>query len=106
MNQKPVILFDGVCNLCNSSVDFILKRDKKGIFVFAALQTEPGRKIIADLGLRDLDIQSVAFIEGKKVYYKSSAALRVLKRLPFPWNLGPPRQGNGTFEASDSAAKQ
>lgn len=88
MKGKPIIIFDGICNLCNFAVDFILKRDKREVFVFVASQKEAGKKIIAKLGLKDSDIESLYLVEDQKIYHKSTAILRILKRLSFPWNLG------------------
>jgi predicted DCC family thiol-disulfide oxidoreductase YuxK len=73
-----VVFFDGVCNLCNSSVNFIIERDKKNVFRFASLQSSFGAKY-ATTALGNYD--SVILLEGDKVYYRSDAALRILKHL-------------------------
>ncbi len=80
-NKHPVILFDGVCNLCNSSVQFIIKRDKKSVFRFASLQSEFGKKIISKFDLADKNIDSVMLLENNTVRLKSTAALEIAKRL-------------------------
>ncbi|WP_066304966.1 thiol-disulfide oxidoreductase DCC family protein [Bacillus sp. FJAT-29814] len=84
--MERIILFDGVCNLCNSSVQFILKRDRKGQFGFASLQGEVGQKLIHKFGLNP-DINSFVLIENEKVYLESTAALKVCKGLTGAWKL-------------------
>jgi predicted DCC family thiol-disulfide oxidoreductase YuxK len=80
--DKKIILFDGVCNLCNSSVQYVIKRDKKDVFRFAALQSELGQKIIQHIGIAHQNIDSIVLYEpGKAYYYKSSAAIEIAKDL-------------------------
>lgn len=80
--DKKIILFDGVCNLCNSSVQFVIKHDKKDIFRFVALQSELGQKIINHIGMATSDIDSSILYEpGKGHYYKSDAAFKILKNI-------------------------
>lgn len=80
-NDTAIILFDGVCNLCNSSVQFIINRDKKNIFRFASIQSEVGTNLLKlynfDLSITD----SIILIENGKAYSRSTAALRISKRL-------------------------
>jgi len=83
--DRPVILFDGVCNLCNGSVAFIIARDPKGYFQFASLQSEAGRRLLG--GAKGPLPDSVALVEDGHVYTRSDAALRVARRLRFPWGL-------------------
>lgn len=78
--MDQIILFDGICNLCNSSVQFILKKDQSGKFKFASLQGEKGQNLLIKHGL-NTDINSFVLIENGKSYTKSSAALRVCKHL-------------------------
>ena len=83
----PVVLFDGVCNLCSGSVQFLLKRDPEGRFRFASLQSDAGRSLIAEHGL-DVDaLSSVLLIEDGQVWQESSAALRIARHLPGAWKL-------------------
>ncbi|HZM28733.1 MAG TPA: thiol-disulfide oxidoreductase DCC family protein [Gemmatimonadales bacterium] len=83
----PVVLFDGVCNLCSGSVQFLLKRDPEGRFRFASLQSEAGRSLMAEHGL-DVDaLSSVLLIEDGQVWQESSAALRIARHLPGAWKL-------------------
>ncbi len=78
--DKKIILFDGVCNLCNNSVQFVIKHDKKDIFRFVALQSELGLKIIQHIGIDIKNTDSIILYEpGKAYYYKSEAALFVIK---------------------------
>ncbi|MEM7187269.1 MAG: thiol-disulfide oxidoreductase DCC family protein [Bacteroidota bacterium] len=81
MNDKKIILFDGVCNLCNNSVTFVIKRDKKDRFRFAALQEEPGLSLIKQHGIDTSKTDSIILIENGKAYVKSTAALRVARYL-------------------------
>ena len=80
-----VLLFDGVCNFCNWSVNFLLRRDRDGIFRFAALQSEAGRKLLAEAGLQRHNLDGMVLIEGSEVTLKSTAALKAAKRLPGLW---------------------
>ncbi|WP_100332429.1 thiol-disulfide oxidoreductase DCC family protein [Bacillus xiapuensis] len=84
--MHPVILFDGDCNFCDASVQFIIKRDPKGLFHFASLQSDTGEKLRAKHHVPD-DVDSMILIEGNKVYYKSAAALRICLHLKGAWKL-------------------
>lgn len=80
--NKKIILFDGVCNLCNSSVQFIIKHDKKDVFRFVAIQSELGQKIIKHIGIHENKLDSIIFYEPNiAYYYKSSAAIQIAKNL-------------------------
>ena len=85
MSTQPIILFDGVCNLCNSSVQFILRHDKKKQFVFASLQSDPGQELMKKFGLPLTELNSFILIENGKMYSRSTAALRVVKKLNALW---------------------
>ncbi len=74
-------MFDGVCNLCNSSVNFIIDHDPKGHFRFAALQSDFGQEKLKALGFSTEDFDSLVLLSGDKVYKKSSAALRIARKL-------------------------
>ena len=84
-----IVLFDGDCNFCNRSVQFIYERDKKGVFRFASLQSQKGIELLKQYGLSDMGISSVVFInsEVNKAYIKSSAALRICKYLKGLWPM-------------------
>ncbi len=80
--NKKIILFDGVCNLCDSAVQFIIKYDKKDVFRFVALQSELGQEILKHIGINSKNIDSIVLYEpGIAYYYKSSAALEIAKNL-------------------------
>lgn len=83
----PIVLFDGVCNLCNGSVQFLLKRDREARFRFAALQSDTGRSLLAEHGLDPNALSSVVLIEDGKIWQESSAALRIARYLPGAWKL-------------------
>jgi predicted DCC family thiol-disulfide oxidoreductase YuxK len=83
---SPVILFDGVCNLCNGFVQFVIARDPAGRFQFAALQSDSARRLLARLDGGALP-DSVVLVDGGRVYTRSSAALRIARGLRFPWSL-------------------
>lgn len=84
--NHPIILFDGVCNLCNSSVQFIIKRDKNATFRFAQLQSEVGIALLKSYKIPDT-LNTFILIENKSVYQKSTAALRVTRKLSGCWPL-------------------
>jgi len=76
--SKKIILFDGVCNLCNSSIQFVIKRDKDDVFRYAALQSEIGQELISERGLDTSTTDSIILIEPTVAYYtKSDAALQI-----------------------------
>jgi len=85
--DRPIILFDGVCNLCNSAVNFIIKRDKEKKFRFAPLQSPAGESLLNQYELSTSDLQSFVLIEEKKAFTKTTAALRVTKYLYTPWPM-------------------
>lgn len=85
--SSPVIIFDGVCTLCNSSVDFVIRNDKKCQFRYTANQMEVGREILRDQGLDPDNIHSVYLYQDGELYSKSTAALRVARLLGFPFSL-------------------
>lgn len=80
--NKKIILFDGVCNLCNRSVQTIIKNDKNDLFRFAPLQSDIGRQIINERGIDTAELDSVILLEpGVAYYHKSSAAIEIAKHL-------------------------
>ncbi len=70
-NQHPILLFDGVCNFCNASVQWVLLRDKAGIFRFAALQSDAGQAILQHHGLDHQNLDSVVLVDQQKVFLRS-----------------------------------
>jgi predicted DCC family thiol-disulfide oxidoreductase YuxK len=83
---KPIILFDGVCNLCNAAVNFVIDRDPDGIFYFAALQSDCAREILEKHQI-GLELNTIVLIEDGQVYDRSTAALRITRHLSGPWPL-------------------
>jgi predicted DCC family thiol-disulfide oxidoreductase YuxK len=95
--MEAVVLFDGVCNFCDASVNFIIRRDRAGYFKFAPLQSDDGRRLANEYGFESaaakdtntsdlIPIDSVILVEGGQAYTHSTAALRILKRLGAPWS--------------------
>jgi predicted DCC family thiol-disulfide oxidoreductase YuxK len=89
MDQHPVVLFDGVCNLCNASVNFIIDRDPTAQFRFAALQSDVARERLTELGQPPPPTtpESILLLEGGHLYSESTAALRIAGHLRGPWRL-------------------
>lgn len=87
MASKYIVLFDGVCNLCNRSVQFILKRDKKKQFQFGSLQGKTGQEYLRKYHLPTDQFHSFMLIEGNVLYTRSTAVLRMLKYLGRGWQL-------------------
>ncbi|MBF4491100.1 thiol-disulfide oxidoreductase DCC family protein [Flavobacterium sp. MR2016-29] len=86
--NKKIILFDGVCNLCDGAVQFIIKHDKKDIFRFVALQSELGKDICNYIGVDQNKIDSIILYNpGVAYYYKSSAVLEIADELGGIYNL-------------------
>ncbi|MEX0997601.1 MAG: thiol-disulfide oxidoreductase DCC family protein [Flavobacteriaceae bacterium] len=79
--NKKIILFDGVCNLCNGSVVFIIKRDEKDVFRFAAIQSEEGQELIQKHKIDTSKVDSILLLDGENFYAKSTAALKIAKHL-------------------------
>jgi predicted DCC family thiol-disulfide oxidoreductase YuxK len=86
--DKKLILFDGVCNLCNASVQYVIKRDKKNVFLFTALQSDAGLEIIKAYNIDISKTDSILLYTPEKgIDYKSTAALKIAGYLGFPINL-------------------
>lgn len=81
MANDHIILFDGVCNLCNGAVNFIIKKDKKQLYRFASLQSDVGIHLLKQYDLESNDLNSFVLIENNKAYLKSSAALHIAKNI-------------------------
>lgn len=84
IDKQKIILFDGVCNFCNFWVNFILDRDKKDLFKFAALQSKLGNEILKKFNMDKSNLESVILLDGESVYSKSTAALKIAKELSGP----------------------
>ncbi|WP_374172777.1 thiol-disulfide oxidoreductase DCC family protein [Flavobacterium tructae] len=86
--NKKIVLFDGICNLCNSAVQFIIKHDKKDIFRFVALQSELGISICKHLGISFAKMDSILLFNPDSAYfYKSSAVIAIAKEFGGLWRL-------------------
>jgi len=81
----PIILFDGVCNFCNTSINFIIRQDKKKVFRFAALQSGAGKEFLEKYNLPKDYLESFILIDKGKVYKSSTAGLRMYNKLPWYW---------------------
>lgn len=103
MTEPPVILFDGICNLCNGAVQFVIHHDRKAVFKFCALQSETGQKLLKLHSLPTGGFDSFVLIQNGEAYTKSDAALMVAKRLdgPIRWLYGliivPPSIRNAVY---------
>lgn len=86
-DNQHILLFDGVCNLCNRIVKFTIKRDPKGKFKFASLQSASGKALLKQFNLPLNNFDSFVYITNNKYYRKSSAGLHVLKDLGGIWKL-------------------
>ncbi len=85
--EPPLVLFDGVCNLCNASVYFLIRRDRTGALRYASLQSDLGRARTAAFGLPPGYTDAIVFIENGRAFTRSAAALRLLPYLRWPWPL-------------------
>jgi len=83
-DEKQIILFDGVCNFCNFWVNFVIKRDTKDIFRFAALQSETAKELTSSFSIDASKLDTFVLIEGEKFFTKSTAALMICKKLNGP----------------------
>ncbi len=87
MAKDPIIFFDGICNLCNSAVQFTISHDKRGVFKFTTLQGEYAKLILPTFKVDISTIDTIILLENDKLYRKSSAALKIAKRLDGLWPL-------------------
>jgi predicted DCC family thiol-disulfide oxidoreductase YuxK len=85
--SSRIILFDGVCNFCDALVNWIIARDRKGLFRFAALQSAAGERLQREHGLDPTALNALVLLDGGRVYRKSGAALGIVRRLSWPWPL-------------------
>lgn len=87
MKAQPVIFFDGVCNLCNASVQFVIEHDQENYFKFSALQGDYAKAVLPKFNVNPSSLNSTLLLEDGKLYTKSSSALRVAKKLNGIWPL-------------------
>jgi len=83
--EKPIIFFDGVCNLCNGAINFIIDRDKKSYFKFAPLQSSIAKERIPNSVIETTD--SIIYWDKGRIYSKSTAALKIAKHLDGAWSV-------------------
>jgi predicted DCC family thiol-disulfide oxidoreductase YuxK len=87
--DKKIILFDGICNLCNNSVQYVIKQDTKDVFRFVALESALGQKIMRHIGIADKNIDSIVVYQpGIAYYYKSAALIEITKSLQGIFHYG------------------
>jgi len=86
-SKFDIVLFDGVCNLCNQAVDFIIRRDPKDHFRLASLQDELSQKLLRNRNIDEAYLDSIVLLKKDKIYYKSRAALEIAKKLKGLWPL-------------------
>jgi len=84
---EALILFDGTCNLCNASVNFIIDRDPHREFRFASLQSRLGKDMAARAGLKPDELETLVLVDAGIFYTRSAAALRIVSRLAAPWSM-------------------
>lgn len=89
MSQKKyaVIIFDGLCNLCNNKINFVIRNDKKDYFRFAPLQSEIGKKQLAKHHIHQHNFNTFFLLENNKTYKQSTAVLRIIKKLDGLWPI-------------------
>jgi len=87
LKENKIILFDGVCNFCNSSVNFIIDKDSRDVFRFASLQSDFGQKCLKGINLPVDSFSTLILVSDGKYFTRSSAALRIAAKLSFPYNL-------------------
>lgn len=88
ITSHPIVLFDGVCNLCNRSIQFIIERDQDKTFRFASLQSPVGQTLLKQFNLPTDQFDSFILVDKNQYYTQSSAALQVIKRFSGLWKLG------------------
>lgn len=86
-DQYDIVLFDGVCSLCNSAIDLIVRNDKGGHFKVGALQDEKAKAILKDYDIEDDYLDSIILVRGNSVFYKSRAALEISRKMKGAWPL-------------------
>tara|TARA_R110002051_G_C8408221_1_gene449710 strand:+ start:99 stop:542 length:444 start_codon:yes stop_codon:yes gene_type:complete len=82
---KSIIFFDGICNLCNASIDFVMQRDNKAHFLVGALQEDFSKEILSKYEVKEDYLDSLVLLEDGEIYYKSTAALKIAKHLSGLW---------------------
>ncbi|MDM8159494.1 thiol-disulfide oxidoreductase DCC family protein [Labilibaculum sp. K2S] len=83
--SNPIVLFDGVCNLCTTSVQFLLAYNRKENLHFASLQSDFAQELLIQYKLTNEELSTIIFIENERIYTKSTAVLELTKHLIYPW---------------------
>ncbi len=86
-SESPVIFFDGFCNLCNAAVQFAIERDRKNVFRFSSLQSDYAQEKLVHFNIQPKQGESMVLLENGKVYERSTAALKVARKLGGLWPL-------------------
>jgi len=84
--HNPILLFDGVCNLCNGMMKFVLSHEKESVIRFAALQSAAGQKVLEQFNRKNINLKSILYIENDIIYEKSDAAFKIANHLSAPWS--------------------
>lgn len=87
LKNNSIILFDGVCNLCTSSVQFIIRNDPKKLFLFASLQSDAASEILLQFPVKKVDLTSIVFIENAQIFDRSTAVLKIARKLKSGYSL-------------------
>jgi predicted DCC family thiol-disulfide oxidoreductase YuxK len=85
ITRERIVFFDGVCNLCDSSVQFLLKKDRRSALKYASLQSGFAERVLQDFKVPEGYLDSIVFLDRGDLYYSSQAVLRICRYLPFPW---------------------
>jgi predicted DCC family thiol-disulfide oxidoreductase YuxK len=87
MQNKSIVVFDGVCNFCNGSVNFIIARDPAHHFIFASVQSETGIKVLREFGFDERSVDTFVLIKAGRCFVRTDAALEIAKGLSAPWPI-------------------
>ena len=85
--NNAIILFDGVCNFCNGTVNFIIRHDPNGYFKFGSLQSEVGQALLTEYGISQTNLDTLVLIEDGKVFLQSTAVLKIFQKLSGGWSI-------------------
>src|SRR5690606_27088641 len=83
----PIVMFDGICNFCNDSVNFIIKRNADAVFKFTPLQSDIAKELLSSFRMNTVDCDLIVLYEEGNIYVRSTAALRIIKRMNGFWKL-------------------
>lgn len=86
-STKPVILFDGVCNFCNATVNFIIRHDPDKTFLFSPIQAREARALLREKNIAFINLKTVYLVDNNEVYQRSEAVFKMFQKLPYPWKL-------------------